>query len=305
MLKMYDGSISSQVLLLCRIFEKLLDLKDVEIFGVSLLDQFASTELLTSLGTVLDVNYKDEDKALGMLRLFKRIVAGYIKLFGLDSSHVIRIMAILANGAGIKLILVTLSYHLNIKSASTIDMYVAASVLFRLLVYFPALRVLGTKAGVYEALLLGLRAYPAENGEFTDACFDTTSFLALDNSPLRDSMAAVGACEILVASMRAHVKQAGTTEADVDRAISGCRAIHALAHQAGPAIMDRLLTTDAAGVLLEALLVYRNYKAIVNEASEAILSLCDHEGHRKALLRCPPVGMEAVPVIGDSYTSIS
>ena len=152
------------------------------------------------------------------------------------------------------------------------------------LINFSALKKLVMKAGVVEALMLGLRAYPSENGKFTIECFEITRILARDNAPFRDSLVAVGACEAITTAFRAHVKRAGTTEADVATTTFGCHAILVLAHQAGPAVMNRLLTADAAGVLLEALLTYGYHKETVEASSEAILAISSHDGHRKALL---------------------
>ena len=190
-----------------------------------------------------------------------------------------------------------MSYHFNIKGALTVNLYSNAGAIFRLLVNFPTFKAVVMKAGVYEALMLGLRTYPAENGQLTISCFEVTRVLAEGNSPYRDRMVAAGACEIIVAAVRAYVKRAGTSDADVKTAARGCRAIHALAHQADPAIMDRLLTADAAGALLETLLMYGYDKETKGNASEAILALCGHEGHRKALLEKGACD-EVVPVIG-------
>ena len=111
-----------------------------------------------------------------------------------------------------------------------------------------------------------------------------TRILVESDSAFRDSIAAIGACEIIIAAMRAHVKRAGTSDGDAIPAMSGCTAIHGSAQQTGPAVMDRLLTADAAGALLVAVSVYGYHKDTVHYASKTILSLCDHDGHRKALL---------------------
>ena len=108
------------------------------------------------------------------------------------------------------------------------------------------------RAGVAEALLSGLRTYPVvKNRSFDMYIFRIVANLASEDSPNRDKLVEIGACETIAAAMHAHIKRAGTSDVDATTAGMGCDAIHALTHQAGPAILDRLFTVDAAGALTE------------------------------------------------------
>ena len=83
-LKMHSGSSSSQALFLCPIFRIILLSENAEITRASLLEQFASTGLLTSLETALDIHYEGEKKAGKILAFFAPIIIENFLTFGYD-----------------------------------------------------------------------------------------------------------------------------------------------------------------------------------------------------------------------------